>query len=278
MPKLFRAGMWLIAAGFFIAPLYLVVGLALGGNQIPVLIESGLGRAAWNSFYSTLLSALFAVVVGTLAAVIVERTTIAGSHVARLLLLSPLLVPPFVGAIAWLQLFGRNQGFNAIFDRPIWNIYGADGVIFLLTLHAYPIVYVIMAAALRKIPRDLELAARLSGSDTWTTLRTITLPLVRPALLSAFTLTFVSNLGDFGIPALVGSPARFETLATMVYRFVESGTVPNPLQVVSTIGVVLLVMAFWQSSRTTSSPSAPPAPARTRGRHCVSISAPPRGR
>lgn len=244
MPKLFRAGMWLIAAGFFIAPLYLVVGLALGGNQIPVLIESGLGRAAWNSFYSTLLSSLFAVVVGTLAAVIVERTTIAGAHVARLLLLSPLLVPPFVGAIAWLQLFGRNQGFNAIFDRPIWNIYGADGVIFLLTLHAYPIVYVIMAAALRKIPRDLELAARLSGSDTWTTLRTITLPLVRPALLSAFTLTFVSNLGDFGIPALVGSPARFETLATMVYRFVESGTVPNPLQVVSTIGVVLLVMGI----------------------------------
>ncbi|WP_087118085.1 ABC transporter permease [Corynebacterium urinipleomorphum] len=244
MPSLFRSGMWLIAAGLFIAPLYLVVGLALGGNQIPVLIEQGLGRAAWNSFYSTLVSSIFAVIVGTLGAVVVERTTIKGPHIARFLLLSPLLVPPFVGAIAWVQLFGRNQGFNALFGHPIWNIYGADGVIFLLTLHAYPIVYVIMAAALRKIPRDLELAARLSGANTWTTLRTVTLPLVRPALLSAFTLTFVSNLGDFGIPALIGSPARFETLATMVYRFVESGTVPNPLQVVSTIGVVLLIMGI----------------------------------
>lgn len=236
--------MWLIAAGLFISPLALVVGLALGGNQIPVLVDQGLGRAAWNSFYSTLASSVLAVVAGTLAAVVVERTRIRGAHTARLLLLSPLLVPPFVGAIAWVQLFGRNQGFNAVFDRPIWNIYGADGVIFLLTLHAYPIVYVIMAAALRKIPRDLELAARLAGANTWTTLRTVTLPLVRPALLSAFTLTFVSNLGDFGIPALIGSPARFETLATMVYRFVESGTVPNPLQVVSTIGVVLLVMGI----------------------------------
>lgn len=244
MPALFRTGIWLIAAGLFITPLALVVGLALGGNQIPLLVEQGLGRAAWNSFYSTFLSSVLAVIVGTIAAVIVERTSIKAPHGARMFLLAPLLVPPFVGAIAWVQLFGRNQGFNAVTDHQIWNIYGADGVIFLLTLHAYPIVYVIMASALRKIPRDLELAARLSGAGTWTTLRTVTLPLVRPALLSAFTLTFVSNLGDFGIPALIGSPARFETLATMVYRFVESGTVPNPLQVVSTIGVVLLFMGI----------------------------------
>ncbi|GAB3075715.1 ABC transporter permease [Corynebacterium aquatimens] len=244
MPSLFRVGTWLIAAGVFITPLALVVGLALGGNQIPVLMEQGLPRAAWNSFYSTFLSSVLAVAVGTVGAIVVERTTIRGSHFARMLLLSPLLVPPFVGAIAWIQLFGRNQGFNSFTDHQIWNIYGADGVIFLLTLHAYPIVYVIMAAALRKVPRDLELAARVSGASSWTTLRTVTLPLVRPAILSAFTLTFVSNLGDFGIPALIGSPARFETLATMVYRFVESGTVPNPLQVVSTIGVVLLVMGI----------------------------------
>src|SRR5699024_5871596 len=54
----------------------------------------------------------------------------------------------------------------------------------------------------------------------------------------------VANLSDFGIPALLGSPARFETLATMVYRFMDSGTVDNPLQVVSTIGVVLLFLGI----------------------------------
>src|SRR5699024_2114130 len=92
-----------------------------------------------------------------------------------------------------------------------WNIYGADGVTALLILHSYPMVYIIVSNALRSLPGDLEQAARISGASSFTTIRTITLPLLRPALLSAFTLTAVANLSDFGIPALLGSPARFET-------------------------------------------------------------------
>lgn len=240
--SLMRAGVWLIVLGLFVTPLALVVALAAGGNQIPTLLDQGLGTAVWNSAYTTLLSALGAVLVGTVTALVLDRTDAAGANALRLFLLSPLLIPPFIGAIAWLQLFGPNQGLNRFFGREVWDIYGADGVTFLLVLHSYPIVYVIVSAGLRSIPSDLEQAARVSGAGTATVLRTVTLPLLRPALLSAFTLTAVANLADFGIPALLGSPARFETLATMIYRFMESGTVGNPLQVVSTIGVVLLVL------------------------------------
>lgn len=237
-----RIGVWLLVLGLFIAPLGLVVSLALGGNQIPVLLAQDLGTATWNSVYTTLLSAVGAVIIGTLIALLLDRTDAYGTGVLRLFLLSPLLIPPFVGAIAWLQLFGPNQGLNRLFGTELWNVYGADGVTFLLILHSYPIVYVIIAAALRAIPADLEQAARVSGAGTFTVLGTVTLPLLRPALLSAFTLTAVANLADFGIPALLGSPARFETLATMIYRFMNSGTIPNPLQVTSTLGVVLLFL------------------------------------
>ena len=147
-----RIGVWLIAAAIFLAPLAMVVSLALGGNQFPVLIEQGLGRATWNSVYTTLLSSAGAVIVGGSIAILLERTDVAGATALRLFLLSPLLVPPFVGAISWLQLFGRNQGLNAVFGRPIWDIYGADGIIFLMVLHSYPVVYVIVSAALRSIP------------------------------------------------------------------------------------------------------------------------------
>ena len=239
-----RIGVWLIAAAIFLAPLAMVVSLALGGNQFPVLIEQGLGRATWNSVYTTLLSSAGAVIVGGSIAILLERTDVAGATALRLFLLSPLLVPPFVGAISWLQLFGRNQGLNAVFGRPIWDIYGADGIIFLMVLHSYPVVYVIVSAALRSIPSDLELAARVSGAGSGTMLKTVTIPLLGPALLSAFTLTAVSNLADFGIPSILGSPVRFETLATMVYRFMESGTVANPLQVVSTGGAVLMILGI----------------------------------
>ncbi|QNE89427.1 iron ABC transporter permease [Corynebacterium incognita] len=235
-------GVWLIVIGLFTVPLSLVVSLALGGNQLPTLLNDGLGNALWNSFYSTIVSALGALVLGALVALVIDRTDVRGRRLLRMLMLSPLLVPPFIGAIAWMQLFGPAQGFNA--QREIWNIYGADGVILLLIIHSYPTVYIIVSAALRSIPADLEQAARASGASTVTVIRTITLPLLRPALLSAFTLTAVANLADFGIPALIGSPARFETLATMIYRFMDSGTVDNPLQVVSTIGVVLLVLGI----------------------------------
>lgn len=244
----FRLGLWLIVLGLFISPMALVVGLALGGNQVPVLLDQGLGTAVWNSAYTTVLSAVGAVIVGTAIALLLDRTDARGTGVLRLFLLSPLLIPPFIGAIAWLQLFSPNEGLNRAFERvfgtQIWDIYGGDGVAFLLILHSYPIVYVIVAAALRSIPADLEQAARVSGAGTLTVLRTVTLPLLRPALLSSFTLTAVANLADFGIPALLGSPARFETLATMIYRFMNSGTVPNPLQVVSTLGVVLLFLGI----------------------------------
>ncbi|WP_267208139.1 ABC transporter permease [Corynebacterium sp. Marseille-P8863] len=239
-----RLGVWLVVAALFLTPLALVVSLALGGNQIPLLLEQGLGKATLNSAVTTLASSAFAVLLGGAVALLLERTDVYGKGALRILLLSPLLVPPFVGAISWLQLFGNNQGLNAVFGREIWNLYGADGVIFLMTLHSYPLVYVIVAAALRSIPADLELAARISGAGNARVLRTVTLPLLGPAFLSAFTLTAVSNLADFGIPSILGSPVRFETLATMVYRMMESGIVANPLQMVSTIGTVLLVLGI----------------------------------
>ncbi|WP_156193642.1 ABC transporter permease [Corynebacterium kalinowskii] len=239
-----RMGLWLILIGLFLAPLGLVVSLAMGGNQIPVLLEQGIGTATWNSAYTTVLASVGAVVVGTLAALMLERTDIRGAKALRLLVLSPLLVPPFIGAIAWMQLFGPRQGVNSWFDREIWNVYGPDGVVVLMILHSYPVVYMVIASALKHIPGDMEHAARISGASTWTAMRTVTLPLLRSAILSVFTLTAVANLADFGIPAILGSPERFETLATMIYRFMDSGTVTNPLQVVSTVGVVLLLLGI----------------------------------
>lgn len=240
-----RLATWLIIAGLFITPLSLVVGLAFGANQIPVLLEQGVATAAWNSTWTTLLSAAGAVIIGTTVAILLDRTDVFGRGSLRLFFLSPLLIPPFVGAIAWLQLFSPRQGINAIFGTEVWNIYGGDGVAFLLTIHTYPIVYVIVANALHSIPSDLEQAARVAGASTWDVIWTVTLPLLRPALLSAFTLSAVSNLADFGIPSLIGSPAGFDTLATMIYRFMDSSVVAAPLQAVSTIGIVLLALGVF---------------------------------
>ncbi|MCU1445183.1 iron ABC transporter permease [Cryobacterium sp.] len=159
---------------------------------------------------SASVSGLIAVVVGTLLALLLDRTDLRGRKALRLFAPTPLLVPPFVGAIAWIGIAGPtgpvNVAWTEWFGGSLWNIYGGDGVIVLLAIHSYPIAYMIVSAALRRIPTDLEQAARIAGASASRAVRAITLPLLRPAMLSAFTLIAVGNLADFGIPSIIGLP------------------------------------------------------------------------
>lgn len=242
-----RVSLWLVVGAVIIVPIGAVISIGLGGNHIGELLDAGILDAAVNSLVSAGASAALAVVIALVMALVLDRTDLPGRSAARLILLSPLLIPPFVGAIAWTGLLGPSGMINKYFvehvGAPLWNIYGGDGVIFLLTIHSYPLAYLIVSAALSRIPGDLEQAARIAGASPWRAMRDVTLPLLRTASVASFTLVAVSNLADFGIPALVGLPERYVTLSTMVYRFIQSGTVAKPLEVVSAIGIVLLVLA-----------------------------------
>jgi iron(III) transport system permease protein len=244
---LLRLALWLVSAAVVLVPLGAIVVLAFSANHLPLLLSGDILQAGLNSLVSATVSGVLAVAAGTLLALLLDRTDLRGRKVLRLFALTPLLVPPFVGAIAWIGIAGPtgpvNVAWTAWFGGPLWNIYGGDGVILLLAIHSYPIAYMIVSAALRRIPTDLEQAARISGASAPRAVRTITLPLLRPAMLSAFILIAVGNLADFGIPSIIGLPERYVTLSTLIYRYIQSGTVERPLEVISTIGVVLLVVA-----------------------------------
>jgi iron(III) transport system permease protein len=244
---LLRLALWLVSAAVVLVPLGAIVVLAFSANHLPLLLSGDILQAGLNSLVSATVSGVLAVAAGTLLALLLDRTDLRGRKVLRLFALTPLLVPPFVGAIAWIGIAGPtgpvNVAWTAWFGGPLWNIYGGDGVIVLLAIHSYPIAYMIVSAALRRIPTDLEQAARISGASAPRAVRTITLPLLRPAMLSAFILIAVGNLADFGIPSIIGLPERYVTLSTLIYRYIQSGTVERPLEVISTIGVVLLVVA-----------------------------------
>ncbi|HLS92521.1 MAG TPA: iron ABC transporter permease [Microbacterium sp.] len=238
-----------IACGFFVLlPIAALAVLAGDGRQLGVLLQGDVVEAAVNSAVSAVSSALLAVALGTAFALLLDRTDVPGRRGLRLLALSPLLMPPFVGAIAWLGIAGPtspvNLAWREAFGAPLWSIYGADGVILLLTIHSYPIVMLVVSAALKRIPSDLEQAARVSGAGPVRAVLGVTLPLLRPALLSSFVLVAVGNLADFGIPSIIGLPERYVTLATLVYRYLQSGTVDEPLAIVATIGIVVLVVAL----------------------------------
>ncbi|RJT88643.1 iron ABC transporter permease [Cryobacterium melibiosiphilum] len=280
-----RAVLWLVCGAVILLPLSAIVVLAITNNHLPLLLSGDVVEAARNSVVSAATSAVGAVLVGTILALLLDRSDLRGRRTLRLLALTPLLVPPFVGAIAWIGIAGPtgpvNRAWTEWFGGPLWIIYGGDGVVFLLIVHSYPIAYIIMSAALRRVPSDLEQAARISGASLLRSVTGITLPLLRPAAFSAFTLIAVSNLADFGIPSIIGLPERFVTLSTLVYRYIQSGTVESPLEVVATIGVVLLGVAVLSMvidllvNRTRvelDQSSAPPQPIRLgRARAATSI-------
>lgn len=243
---LLHAGLWFFCLGMVLVPLGTVTLYGLLSGRLGELAEPEVARAAWHSFTSAALSGALAVLVAAALVLLIEHTALPGRGVLRIFALSPMLIPPFIGAISWIGLFGPSGVVNSLaqdlIGRPLWIIYGGDGVVVLLALHAYPIAYLLIAAALARIPAELEEAARASGAGGRRALRDVTVPLLKPALISSFVLVTVSNLADFGIPALVGSPERYETLATIAYRFVRSGTVENPVELAACVGVVLLAM------------------------------------
>ncbi|MBV6650747.1 MAG: iron ABC transporter permease, partial [Hoeflea sp.] len=205
-------------------------------------------RALWNSIESSFLSALAATMLGTLLALLVGLTDIRAKGMLVFLLLLPMMIPPHVTAIAWIQALGpASPVLRWLGIAPELGathpLYSREGLVLLLSLQHSPLVFLLVRAALRSFPRELSDAARISGAGSWTLLRRITLPLLGPSLLAGFALAFVAALGNFGINALIGIPARYTTLPVLVWRRLASFG-PDILPNVAVISVILALVAL----------------------------------
>ncbi|WFP15876.1 ABC transporter permease [Citricoccus muralis] len=241
---------WVAFALIGLVVIYPLIALTVMGarpDALAALARPAVGQATLNSILSATGSALGATVLGAFFALALDRFAFPGRQVLRWLILLPFLIPPFIGAMSWMALLGVNGPVNQLLsalgmDTRI-SIFGGWGVVFLLTVHSYPMAYLVISGTLKRIPGNLEEAARIAGASPWRVLTTVTLPLMRPGLVAAFILTVVANLSDFGIPALIGLPERYTTLTTLVYRELSSSTTTNPLPAVSAMGLVLMALA-----------------------------------
>ncbi len=180
-------------------------------------------RALLNSVWVSCATATLCMVLGTLLALLVIRTDLPFKKTLRTLLVLPYALPSFFAAIAWIQVLGP-QGYLARlvlqvfgFATVPWSIYGAGGIVFVLTVHYFILVFITVAGALERMDASLEEAARASGAGTSQIMRQITLPLVLPAIMAGGLLAFIGALANFGIPALLGMRARFFVLTTSIY-------------------------------------------------------------
>ncbi len=221
--------------------------LDLGGFADRLATPASL-RAMWHTLDTAFFGAVLALMIGAPFAVVVAMTDLAGRRTIGFLLLLPLMIAPQVTALSWLHLFGPSSpllGAVGIAPPPgtANPLLGRGGIILLYGVQHAPIVFITLRTGLSRIPRDLVEAARVSGSDAFRTLGTIVLPLMRPHLVAAASLAFVSGIGNFGIPALLGMPVNYLTLPTLIYQQMASfgpGLLPQMAALSVLIGMLAL--------------------------------------
>jgi iron(III) transport system permease protein len=258
-PKLFEDYAlltWLVGvvAVLSLLPLARLVaeGIAPGGTLSTDAIARVLASpTTWTATGHSLLTAfggtLLAVLVGTAVALCVGLTDIRGRNAVVFCFVMPLLIAPQVVALAWLQSFGPSSPLLKMLGAaPAMGsrnpLYSAGGIILVLGVQYAPLVFLTLRAALRTLPQELIEAALAGGAPPRRVLRTIVLPLMTPPLLAGIALSFVSCLGNFGIPALLGIPGNYVVLPTLIYQRL-AGLGPGVLSEVAVLSMLIGAIA-----------------------------------
>ncbi|MEO6577616.1 MAG: ABC transporter permease subunit [Candidatus Limnocylindria bacterium] len=218
-------GGWLIAAGALLLlvglPSVTLVGNAIADGAGPLLaLASDRALEAWrNSLIVAAAVTVLAVIGGTGAALLTERVHVRGRGALRIGMLLPLLVPDFVAGLSWQQAYApRGLVDDAVGLSFPW-LFGPVGVIVVLAAGAVPLAYLVIAAGLAtRAEPELERAARASGAGRFDVWRSVTIPLAAPSIGAAATLVMVTSMNAFAIPTLLGTPDRFVTMTTRIYR------------------------------------------------------------
>ena len=188
-----------------------------------------------------------------------SRSDMPGKGVVWVSILGTFIIPPYLGAVGWILLAGPNAGWlnrAAVAltgaDKGPFNIYSMPGLVLVTACYSFPYVFMFTKSALDLVSSEMEDAANILGAGTLRTMRSVTLPLVLPALLGAFILVFLEAIALFGSPALLALPGRFHVVTTQLWQFFEY---PPKVGVAAAYAMPLLcvtVLLFWVQRRLTS--------------------------
>jgi iron(III) transport system permease protein len=203
-------------------------------------------RALWNSIYTGLAATLIATAIALPMAYAVARIAIPNRGLISAMTVVPLISPPFIGAYAWIILLGRNGTITQwVFQWTGWTlpaIYGPGGVILALALSYFPYVFLIVQGALAAADPHVEEAARMAGASRAHIVRTITLPLVFPAVAASMLIVFIKAIGDFGVPSILGG--EFQVLPTLIYYQIHGFFNLNAAAAIAAVNVLLTLVAM----------------------------------
>lgn len=200
-------------------------------------------RALRNTIVISIATIVLSMALAIPSAWLITRTDLPGHRRFRFLLLLPYVIPPYLGAIAWINLCNPSSGWiNQLLGGGILNIYTLPGIVWVESLFLYTFIYLNCIAAMENTDASFEEAARISGASPFQVAMTVTLPLIRPAIFSGAFLVFAAAAASFGVPELIGTPGRIQVLTTQIYSLVKTGGIGG-ISPAAALSAVLLLLA-----------------------------------
>ncbi len=204
-------------------------------------------EAFWNSLYVAVMSVLVATVFAMPLAYFTTRFEFRGAIIVQTLGIIPLIMPPFVGAVAMQLLFGTNGSINLLLEEwfgiNIPFMEGLNGVIFVESMHYFPFILINLSAALNNIDRAMEESAQNLGASGVRLFRRIVFPLAMPGYVAGASIVFLKVFDDLGTPLLLNVNTL---LAPQAYLRISSIGITDPMgYVISVILVLFSLFAMW---------------------------------
>lgn len=243
MKKIFYALALLLIVLFCVAPLLHLFWVPETSNYIDAFKNDNTIKAAANTLIVSTAVGVLCLIIGLPLSWLLTRTDLKIKKYFRSWFCLPYAIPPFVGAIGWIILANPTSGvLNQWFGLGL-NIYTFTGLVWVETSFLFTFVLLNALTLMDQMDSSLEEAARLSGASGLRVFIDIALPLLKPAMISGFLLSFLATAASFGVPALIGGPARIYLLTTQIYSFQRMGTQMG-LQMSIAISVLLAVATF----------------------------------
>ncbi len=204
-------------------------------------------KALQNTILVSLAVGVSCLSLGIPLAWVLTRTDLPFQRSLRSWFCLPYAIPPFVGAIGWIILANPTSGIlNQWFGLKL-NIYSFWGLVWVETSFLFTFVLLSALTVLDKMDSSLEEAARLCGANRFSVFRDVTLPMMKPALLNGFILSFLATASSFGVPAMIGGPARIYMLTTQIYSLQRTGTtssVQMAIAISAFLGLSTLILLY----------------------------------
>ncbi len=202
-----------------------------------------------NSIYVASMSVVFASIISMPLAYFTTRFNFAGAALIQTLGVIPLIMPPFVGAVAMQMLFGANGPINLLLDEwfgfTIPFMEGLNGVILVESIHYFPFILINLSASLNNIDRAMEESAQNLGAHGFRLFRRIVFPLAMPGFAAGAALVFLKVFDDLGTPLLLNVN---NMLAPQAYLRISSIGITDPMgYVISVILVAFSLLSLWAS-------------------------------